>query len=263
MPCAKTPARKCQYAFGSCAKLEAKLGARWLSSGIPLGARNANARPAMTPGSNVQRKTPRAPSVPSNAVAHNGPSTAPIVSIARSNPNAGLGCLGATQSPSSVSRDGPRLPRPTQPRARISRIAGQVCAKAYANVESPVAKYPMMPVGLRSLGRSAIQPPANFAKLDSPSETPSITPSANAGAPRLARNAGRIAVAASWPQSENRLAMPMPSTPRVSQRCGGGCVAGFAEACEEFFMMCDLAVSEPSCRRLAQQPTEQKKVPQR
>src|SRR5580704_2177588 len=74
-----------------------------------------------------------------------------------------------------------------------------------------------MPVGLRHLGRSAIQPPASFAKLESPSETPSITPNAYAGPPRLARNAGRIAVAASWPQSENRLARPIPSTPRVSQ----------------------------------------------
>src|ERR1700728_1126051 len=77
-----------------------------------------------------------------------------------------------------------------------------------------------MPVGLRHLGRSAIHPPASFAKLESPSETPSITPSANAGAPRLARNAGRIEVAASCPQSENRLAKPMPSTPRVSHRFG-------------------------------------------
>src|SRR5277367_5478528 len=79
-----------------------------------------------------------------------------------------------------------------------------------------------IPVGLRHLGRSAIQPPASFAKLERPSDTPSITPSANAGAPRLARNAGRIAVAASCPQSEKRLASPMPSTPRVSHRfCGG------------------------------------------
>src|SRR5579864_2491029 len=76
----------------------------------------------------------------------------------------------------------------------------------------------MMPVGLRSEGRSAIQPPASFAKLDNPSETPSIMPSATAGAPRLARNAGRIDVAASCPQSDNRLARPMPSTPRVSHR---------------------------------------------
>src|SRR5580704_9436443 len=77
-----------------------------------------------------------------------------------------------------------------------------------------------MPVGLRHLGRSAIQPPASFAKLDRPSETPSITPSAKAGAPKLARNAGRIEVAASCPQSENKLAKPMPKTPRVSQRFG-------------------------------------------
>ncbi len=92
--------------------------------------------------------------------------------------------FGATESASNVSRDGPRLPRPIHPSARISRIAGQLCANAYANVESPVAKYPMIPVGLRSLGRSAIHPPANFAKLERPSETPSITPSANAGAPK-------------------------------------------------------------------------------
>src|ERR1700722_15011858 len=78
-----------------------------------------------------------------------------------------------------------------------------------------------MPVGLRHLGRSAIQPPASFAKLEKPSETPSITPSAKAGAPRLARNAGRIEVAASCPQSEKRLASPIPITPRVRQRfCG-------------------------------------------
>src|ERR1700734_437992 len=77
-----------------------------------------------------------------------------------------------------------------------------------------------MPVGLRHLGRSAIQPPASFAKLEKPSETPSITPSAKAGAPRLARNAGRIEVAASCPQSEKRLASPIPITPRVSQRFG-------------------------------------------
>src|SRR5580700_6861200 len=79
-----------------------------------------------------------------------------------------------------------------------------------------------MPVGLRHLGRSAIQPPASFAKLERPSETPSITPSAKAGAPRLARNAGRIEVAASWPQSEKRLASPIPITPGVSQRFGKG-----------------------------------------
>src|SRR5262249_28050570 len=35
-------------------------------------------------------------------------------------------------------------------------------------------------------------------------------------------DAGRMAVAASWPQSEKRLARPMPRTPRVSQRFEGG-----------------------------------------
>src|SRR5271156_543616 len=106
----------------------------------------------------------------------------------------------------------------------------------------------MIPVGLRSVGRSAIQPPASFAKLESPSETPSITPSANAGAARLARNAGRIAVAASWPQSENKLARPMPSTPRVSQSFGGDIGAG-RDAGEEAFMVRVSPVSAPPLRQ--------------
>src|SRR6202050_1900047 len=89
-----------------------------------------------------------------------------------------------------------------------------------------------MPVGLRHAGRSAIQPPASFAKLERLSETPSITPSATAGAPRLARNAGRIAVAASCAQSEKRLARPMPRTPRVSQRFEGA-----REGAVEFSLM--------------------------
>src|ERR1700729_2904265 len=111
----------------------------------------------------------------------------------------------------------------------------------------------MMHVGLRKRGRSAIQPPANFAMLESPSETPSITPSANAGAPRLARNAGRIAVAASWPQSEKRLASPMPSTPRVSQLLGGGIGAG-RDAGEGTFMVHAPRVSAPRLRQRAPAP---------
>src|SRR5271170_1598876 len=77
--------------------------------------------------------------------------------------------------------------------------------------------YPTTADGLRSLGRSAIHPPANFAKLAMPSETPSMIPSATGGAPMLAKNAGRIAVAVSCPQSENKLPRPSPSTPRVNQ----------------------------------------------
>src|SRR5690348_18223778 len=80
-----------------------------------------------------------------------------------------------------------------------------------------------MPFGLRHAGRSAIHPPASFAKLERPSDIPSMTPSATAGAPRLARNAGSREVAASCPQSENRLANPIPSTPPVSHRFPAGC----------------------------------------
>ncbi len=49
----------------------------------------------------------------------------------------------------------------------------------------------MMPVGLRSAGRSAIQPPANFAKLERPSETPSITPSANGRGAEAGQECGK------------------------------------------------------------------------
>src|ERR1700688_3181864 len=121
----------------------------------------------------------------------------------------------------------------------------------------------MMPVGLRSSGRSAIQPPANFGKLESPSETPSITPSAYAGAPRLARNAGRIAVAASWPQSENRLARPMPRTPRVSQRCGGAVGRGGDAGEEALIGWRPYDVSEPSFRQRARRLMAQEKARRR
>jgi hypothetical protein len=77
-------------------------------------------------------------------------------------------------------------------------------------------------MGLRQRGRSASQPPASLATLEMPSETPSTTPRAKAGAPRLARKTGRMAVAASCPQSEKRLARPMPRTPRDIQDLAGG-----------------------------------------
>src|SRR5271168_1035833 len=83
-------------------------------------------------------------------------------------------------------------------------------------------RLPRIAAGLRQEGRSASQPPASLAKLARPSETPSITPRAKAGAPMLARKAGRIEVAASCPQSLNKLARPMPQTPLVSQRFEGG-----------------------------------------
>src|SRR5580704_3904956 len=102
-------------------------------------------------------------------------------------------------------------------------------------------------MGLRNFGRSAIHPPANFAKLERPSETPSITPSANAGAPRLTRNAGRIALAASCPQSDNKLDKPMPSTPRVSQLFGVDIEAG-GDAGEGTFMFRAPRVSAPRLR---------------
>src|SRR5271154_5372595 len=104
----------------------------------------------------------------------------------------------------------------------------------------------MNPAGLRHCWLSAIHPPPNFAKLERPSETPSITPRANAGAPMLARNAGRIAVAASWPQSENKLARPMPQTPFVSQRFEFGAEEeGDAEAV--LLILCGPALP---CRRV-------------
>ena len=59
---------------------------------------------------------------------------------------------------------------------------------------------------------------AILAKLDNPSETPSINPSHAALAPIVARNAGITDVAISCDQSLNSDARPMPSTVRFSQR---------------------------------------------
>src|SRR5215467_6070416 len=59
----------------------------------------------------------------------------------------------------------------------------------------------------------------SFAKLDSPSATPSIAPSHAGPAPIAVRKAGKTAVAVSWLQSLNRLVRPTPSTVRLSQDC--------------------------------------------
>ncbi len=60
--------------------------------------------------------------------------------VIRSKPKALPIFSWATESASKASREGPRLPRPIQPSARKTRIIGQLVAKAYANVEIPVAK---------------------------------------------------------------------------------------------------------------------------
>ena len=60
------------------------------------------------------------------------------------------------------------------------------------------------------------------AMRDSPSETPSISPTQNAVTPIIARKAGMTVVAISWDPSLNNDASPMPSTVRFSQlpECG-------------------------------------------
>jgi hypothetical protein len=60
-----------------------------------------------------------------------------------------------------------------------------------------------------------------LAKLDKPSLTPSMRPSHAAATPIEARNADMSVVAISWDKSENRLANPMPSMVRFSQRMPG------------------------------------------
>jgi len=53
----------------------------------------------------------------------------------------------------------------------------------------------------------------------SASETPSVGPSADAGAPNVeVRTLGSSAVGISWPASDNKLAVPMPATSGLSQR---------------------------------------------
>src|SRR5271157_2343972 len=51
---------------------------------------------------------------------------------------------------------------------------------------------------------------------------PSINPSHAADAPRVARKAGKTAVAVSWAQSLNKEAKPTPKTVRLSQRAPDG-----------------------------------------
>ena len=57
-----------------------------------------------------------------------------------------------------------------------------------------------------------------FVKLDSPSETPSMSPSHAAATPIVARKPGSSVVAISCDQSLNSEASPTPSTVRFSQR---------------------------------------------
>ena len=57
-----------------------------------------------------------------------------------------------------------------------------------------------------------------MAKLDSPSETPSMSPIQAAATPMVARNAGIAAVAISCDQSLHSDASPMPRTVRFSHR---------------------------------------------
>ena len=78
--------------------------------------------------------------------------------------------------------------------------------------------YPPTAVVLRRSGSSASAPPPSLATPPSPSASPSITPSAAAGAPSvLVRKAGSSAVGTSYPRSASRLEPPIATTPRFSQ----------------------------------------------
>src|SRR5437016_1923269 len=73
-------------------------------------------------------------------------------------------------------------------------------------------------MGFRLPMRSEWKPIQSLMRLDAASDTPSITPSAAAPPPKVARNSGIVAVIISWPISENRLSIPIARTLRVSQR---------------------------------------------
>ena len=64
-----------------------------------------------------------------------------MVSMARSNPKARPYAAGTACSVSSVSRSGPRNPRPSQATVRARRMCGQVVAKAKEPVARAVTKY--------------------------------------------------------------------------------------------------------------------------
>src|SRR5277367_4321741 len=66
----------------------------------------------------------------------------------------------------------------------------------------------------------------SLAKLEAASAHPSMRPRAADAPPRVTTNNGRTEVAISCPTSEKRLATPMPSTLRLSQRARVGGEAG-------------------------------------
>ncbi len=94
----------------------------------------------------------------------------------------------------STKRPAPvrEFPRPIHPIARETNTCGHAPTNPNANVESPVSKYPATATGLRKCGRSATHPPASFAKLETPSATPSMIPSAYAGAPSPATKSAAV-----------------------------------------------------------------------
>ena len=160
----------------------------------------------------------RIPTAATSAKPRSGPPIAPALSIARSSPYARPYASGGATSASSALRAGPRTPRATQPAIRSKPACHTAVASPIAAVRIAVAVYPPTAVVLRRSGSSASAPPPSLATPPSPSASPSITPSAAAGAPSvLVRKAGSRAVGTSWPRSASRLAPPIATTPRFSQ----------------------------------------------
>lgn len=125
------------------------------------------------------------PSQATRPSARNGPKMAPRLSIIRSKPYARPYALAGTMSASSALRAGTRRPRVVQAAARSTPTCQTEVAAAVAAPSMAVVVQPPTATLRRLAGSSARMPPPKRAAPASASETPSIAPSAAAGAPRV------------------------------------------------------------------------------
>ena len=172
---------------------------------------------ASSPGMTDTRIAVRTPTTAMRARASRGPKIAPRLSIARSNPYARPYAPGGTTSASNAFRAGTLMPRAVHAPTRNTATCQMPVAAPIRLESTAVAVYPPTAVVRRRSGSSASAPPPSRAAPAAPSASPSINPSAAAGAPSVdVSRLGNSAVGTSWPTSDNRLARPMPATPCVS-----------------------------------------------
>src|SRR5208283_156380 len=167
---------------------------------------------ARHPGITANQKIVRIATVETSTSAIAGPAIAPSVSPARWNPNALPRSFFSTELAMIASRAGARIPLPIQPVILPARTNSHEAAAAINAGKIAVAMDPARANSRRLPNLSAKYPENSFTKLDAPSLSPSITPRAYTGAPRMIKNEGRSTVTVSYPRSPKKLARPAPRT---------------------------------------------------